>query len=179
VTKTVLAVLALAALAFGAADATAKKRRHRPVVTVHILTLTQQEARRANALRVEIRSRKSANVRLHALVRKDSERILISPSRELHVHKGRRVNYALPLSSAGRKRFGRDCHTIRIWVVARARGSGHHRAAVDDRKLPSTKPCGSGHGGGGGNGGGGGGGNGGGGGGGNGGGGGTGANGTQ
>ncbi|HKP92192.1 MAG TPA: hypothetical protein VJT75_19640, partial [Thermoleophilaceae bacterium] len=146
--KRVLAIVLLAGLVLGAADAGAKKRR-RPVVTIHILTLTQQEAKRSRALRVELRSRLSANVRMHGLIRNGRQRTIIAPTREVHVRRGRRVNLRLPLSSSGRKRLARDCHTLRIWVVARARGSGHHRAAVDDRKLPSTKRCGGGAGGGG------------------------------
>ena len=138
-TKTALALVALLATALGAADASASKRRRRPVVTAHILTLTQREARRSGALRVELHSRLSANVRLHALIRHGSRKTIVAPTREVHVHRGRRRVVRLPLSAAGRRRFNRDCHPLRVWVVARARGSGHHRAAVSYRRLPSTR----------------------------------------
>jgi hypothetical protein len=154
---------ALVALAAAPLDAPAKKthKRKRPNVVVHVLTLTQQEARRSGALRVELLAKRDATVHVRALIApsrkgKHSKKArVIAPSRTLHLRRGTRLNYRLRLSLRGRKLFARGCKPLRVTVVARARGAGHGRAAKAARRLPSLKRC-PGKGGGGGTGGGGG-----------------------
>jgi hypothetical protein len=154
-TRRALGAIGIVALGLGAAGADAKTRhKEPPVVTVHVLTLTQQEARGSGSLRVELKARRVADVRVRGFVRTGgsgdhASLTVVAPTREVHLERGKALNYALPLSAAGRRRFARDCHTIAVTVAARAHGEGHRRPGTSTRWVPSTKPCpGSGSGGG-------------------------------
>jgi hypothetical protein len=118
----------------------------RPHVTVHILTITQQEARRDGFLRVELKASREADVRVSGLIRhggtaKDPKGTVVAPAKEFHFEGGKPIEYELPLSESGRRQFGRDCQPLTISVIARARGEGNGGSAVDNRRLPSTTPC--------------------------------------
>jgi hypothetical protein len=154
--KCALAAALVSVLVLGASSAAAddddqgqgQGQGERPSVTVHILTLTQQEARRSGVLRVELRSKRDADVRVRGLIRNGGNGTVVAPTSEVHLSAGKPLEYRLKLSESGRERFARDCRALTVSVVARAHGRGSGGAAVDDRKLPSTTPCPGGGGGG-------------------------------
>jgi hypothetical protein len=142
---------ALAALALLAAWAPAgagaePNDGQRPVLTLHVLTITQQEARRTGVLRLEVGSRQDADVKVRGFIRTGGTKshpqlTEVAPVREVDVQPGDRLDYSLPLSEAGRASFARDCKPVTVWVRARAGRRGHRGTAVAERKLPSTTPC--------------------------------------
>jgi len=125
------------------AEAAAAKRKQprRPVVSVAILTLTQQDAHDSGVLRVELGTKRDATVHVRGLLREPGGQMIVAPTKVVRLRAGKRRNVALPLTEAGRARFGRDCHVLRVYVVARAHGKYPHRAATTDRSLPSLEQC--------------------------------------
>src|SRR5205823_5984043 len=69
--KRAIGAVVLMLLALGATDAGARKPEHQPraKMTVGVLTLTQQEARRSGVLRVEIWSKRDVDVRVTGYIR--------------------------------------------------------------------------------------------------------------
>ncbi|HKN51441.1 MAG TPA: hypothetical protein VJX66_03005, partial [Amycolatopsis sp.] len=136
--RTLAAAVALM-LAPGAAGAVAKpKHRSHRGVTAHVLTLTQQEARKSGVLRVEIRSKRDIDVRVRGYVLGKSTH-LVAPTTVVDLPAGKRVNYPLRLSAGGRQLFGRNCRALTVRVLV-LRGE-KKRSIHADRKLPSTLKC--------------------------------------
>ena len=136
-----LGAVALMLLALGATDAAAKKppeNQPRAKMTVGVLTLTQQEARRSGVLRVDIWSKRDIDVRVTGYIR-GKHPLLVAPTSVVDLPANRHVNYRLRLTEYGRNAFARDCHPLTVRVdVARAK-KRHPMSA--DRKLPSTTKC--------------------------------------
>jgi hypothetical protein len=137
--KRTLAAAAVLMLAPGAAGAGAKpKHSSHSGITVHVLTLTQQEARKSGVLRVEIRSKRDIDARVRGYVLGKSTH-LVAPTTAVDLPAGKSVNYPLRLSAGGRQLFGRNCRalTVRVLVLR----SKKKRSIHADRKLPSTLKC--------------------------------------
>jgi hypothetical protein len=143
-----LAALALAALGFGAPSAAAEQGE-RPPVTVHVLTLTREEARDSGVIRVEVHARRAAEVRLRGFERTASGLTEIAEPREVQLGKGATHEYQLRLTQRGRAIFARrDCRTITVRVTATPDTQGdddHAATAAGERKLAAR--CGPGGGG--------------------------------
>ena len=136
-----LGAVALMLLALGATDAAAKKppeNQPRAKMTVGVLTLTQQEARRSGVLRVDIWSGRDIDVQVTGYIR-GKHPLLVAPTSVVDLPANKHVNYRLRLTEYGRNAFARDCHPLTVRVdVARAK-KRHPMSA--DRKLPSTTKC--------------------------------------
>ena len=114
-----------------------KKHLPKPPVAVHVLSLTQQEVRQNGVLRVELRAKHEAKIRLQAFLRRDNAATTISRLRIVHLAADKRVNLRLRLTDSGRTLFARDCKPLVVQVVGRTGKHTHRRASTGQRKLPN------------------------------------------
>ncbi|TMK64650.1 MAG: hypothetical protein E6G53_07950 [Actinobacteria bacterium] len=137
--KRTLGAAAVLVLALCVPGAAAKPQRTpHAVMTVHVLTLTQQEARKGGVLRVELWSKRDIDVRVRGYVLGKPPH-LVAPTTVVDLPAGKRVNYPLRLSGKGRRRFGKSCYGLTVRVVV-VRGRKRKRIHAD-RMLPAARGC--------------------------------------
>lgn len=131
------ALVALLATLLVAAEPAAAKPPPKPPVSVNVLSLTQGEVQKSGVLRVELRAKHEAVIRVRAFVRRLGKSTAISSLRTVHLGAGKREDLRLDLTSSGRGLFAQSCKPLLIRVVGRTGKHTRRRASTGERRLPN------------------------------------------
>ena len=131
--------MATALVLLAPAAATAKKTHTpKPPVSVHVLTLTQQEVRKSGKLRVELLARRRATIRLQGFVRRGGGLTPVTSLRVIHLGAGKRLNVALQVTDPSAF-SARACKArVTVEVIGRTGKRTHRRASTGSRTLPNV-----------------------------------------